>query len=510
MSRTLQWLVGLAISALSGVTTALSFAPFGLWPLAFLGVVGVLSVQWRTDSRRSAVFGFVYGLAFFLVLLPWMTVIGTDAWILLAAYCALWNLAFGSVVGPLSRLRGATLWVACGWVVMEALRGRVPLGGFPWGEIAFSQGNSPLAALTSLAGMAGVTFLVVWIAALAVESARRRRWLAIGVVMVVTFLVSFVIPRPFEFGGQSDTAIVAIVQGGTPGTGMEAMDVRRAVLNGHVEQTLELAAAIDSGRVPKPQFVLWPENSSDIDPFQDATAAADISAAANAAGVPIVVGAVVETADPTKVENTGIVWDPQTGPGETYVKNHPVPFGEFVPFREQLAPLIGRFERVPRDFIRGETPGVLEAGRVVIGNVICFEVAYDDVFFGVIDGGAQVITVQTNNATYQGTGQPEQQWDIERLRALQAGRTVVVASTTGVSGIIEPNGVVSARMDEGERGYLVQEISLRSGRTPSTVLGATPEILAGGAFLTGLVIVMYVHRRRRATGVSDADVRVGQ
>ena len=153
---------------------------------------------------------------------------------------------------------------------------------------------------------------------------------------------------------------------------------------------------------------------------------------------------------------------------------------------------------------------VLEAGGVVIGNVICFEVAYDDVFFGVIDGGAQVITVQTNNATYQGTGQPEQQWDIERLRALQAGRTVVVASTTGVSGIIEPNGVVSARMDEGERGYLVQEISLRSGRTPSTVLGATPEILAGGAFLTGLVIVMYVHRRRRATGVSDADVRVGQ
>ena len=508
MSSGLQWLVRLAIAAISGVATALAFAPFGLWPLAFFGVAGVLAVQWRTGSGRSSVLGFVYGLTFFLVLLPWMTVIGTDAWILLAAYCALWNAAFGCVVGPLSRLRGATLWVASGWVVMEALRGRVPLGGFPWGEIAFSQGNSPLVGLTSVAGMAGVTFLVVWIAALAIESVRRRRWRFVVVVAVSTFLVSFVIPRPFEFGGDSGAAVVAIVQGGTPGTGMEAMDVRRAVLEGHVQQTLALAAAVDAGDVPQPQFVLWPENSSDIDPFQDATAAADISAAAAEIGVPIIVGAVVETDDPTKVENTGIVWDPQTGPGQTYVKNHPVPFGEFVPFREQLAPLIGRFERVPRDFIRGDSPGVLDAGGIVVGNVICFEVAYDDVFFGVIDGGAQVLTVQTNNATYQGTGQPEQQWDIERLRALQAGRSVVVASTTGVSGFIEPDGTVTARMDEGERGYLVQEVSLRSGRTPSTVLGAIPEILAGGVLLTGLVVVMYVHRRGRRIDRRDADVRL--
>lgn len=508
MSRGLQWLVGVSIASISGVATALAFAPFGLWPLAFLGVTGVLAVQWRTSSGRSTVLGFVYGLTFFLVLLPWMTVIGTDAWILLAAYCALWNAAFGSLVGPLSRLRGGTVWVASGWVVMEALRGRIPLGGFPWGEIAFSQGNSPLAAMTSIAGMAGVTFLIVWIAALALEAVRRRRWRAVVAVVVSTLLVSFVIPRPFELGGESEIAVVAVVQGGTPGTGMEAMDVRRAVLQGHVEQTLALATAIDAGEVPRPQFVLWPENSSDIDPFRDPTAAEEIAVAAAAVGVPIVVGAVVETDDPTKVQNTGIVWDPQSGPGELYVKNHPVPFGEFVPFREQLAPLIGRFERVPRDFVRGDSAGVLNVGGIVIGDVICFEVAYDDVFFGVIDGGAQMITVQTNNATYQGTGQPEQQWDISRLRALQAGRSVAVASTTGVSGFIEPDGTVTARMEEGERGYLVQEVSLRTGRTPSTVLGAIPEILAGGALLTGLVIAMYVHRRRRTAPALAGDVRV--
>lgn len=489
-------LASVAIASLSGAITAFAFAPIGWWPLAIVGVIGVLAVQWRASITRSTLAGFVYGLAFFVVLLPWMTVIGTDAWLLLSAYCALWNGLLGVVVSPLSRVRGGPWWVASAWVIMEALRGRVPLGGFPWGEIAFSQGSSPLAPLTAIAGMAGVTFLIVAFAGLAIESVRRRQWKLVSLFALVTVAIAFVIPRPLEFGGSIGQATVALVQGGTPGTGMEAMDVRRAVLQGHVEQTLALAEAIESGEVAQPDFVLWPENSTDIDPFRDAQAATAISVAARAVAAPILVGAVVQTDDPTLVENSGIVWDPDRGPGERYVKNHPVPFGEFVPFRDQLASLIGRFDRVPRDFVRGQEPGVLEIGGVVVGDVICFEVAYDDVFTAAINGGAQMITVQTNNATYQGTGQPAQQWDIERLRALQTGRTVAVASTTGISGFIAPDGRVAQQLGEGERGYLVADVELRTGRTPSTMIGALPEYLAALAVLFGLGVVTYVQVRR--------------
>jgi len=179
---------------------------------------------------------------------------------------------------------------------------------------------------------------------------------------------------------------------------------------------------------------------------------------------------VLSTEDPTKVENAGIVWDPESGPGERYVKMHPVPFGEFLPFRDQLTPFIGRFDRVPRDFVRGTEPGVLTIGGVVVGDAICFEVAYDDVFTSVIAGGAEVITVQTNNATYQGTGQPVQQWDIERLRALNTGRAVVVASTSGISGFIAPDGTVQRQLGEGETGYLVSEVPLSTSRTPASML----------------------------------------
>ena len=114
------------------------------------------------------------------------------------------------------------------------------------------------------------------------------------------------------------------------------------------------------------------------------------------------VGIVTETDDGTELLNSGVVWSPETGPGETYVKRHPVPFGEYIPFRSQLAPLISRFDRIPRDFARGPEPGVLTLGPVVIGDVICFEVAFNDIVRDVVKGGAEVITVQTNNATYGG------------------------------------------------------------------------------------------------------------
>ena len=506
----LRTLGALAIAAVSGVIAALAFAPFGLWPLVLIGVMGVLAVQWRAPWWSSALIGFVFGVTFFVVLLPWMTVIGVDAWLLLAGYCALWNAALGAVVGPVSRIRGGAWWVASAWVSMEALRGRVPLGGFPWGELAFSQGNSPVAVLGGVVGMAGITFLIVLIAGMIIESVRTKRWILVTTTAIVITLALTFIPKPLEFGGTSNTAntaVIAAIQGGTPGTGMEALDVRRAVLQGHIDQTLALAAAIDAGQVQQPQFVLWPENSSDIDPYRDASVAVDITAAAQAVGAPILVGAVVQTDDPTKVENSGIVWDPVTGAGARYVKNYPVPFGEFVPFREQLAPLIGRFDRVPRDFVSGREPGVLEIGGVVIGDAICFEVAYDDVFTAAIDGGAELITVQTNNATYQGTGQPAQQWDIERMRALQTGRSVVVASTTGISGVIASDGSVIDRIDEGERGFIVAEVELRTGRTPSTLVGPLPEIAAGVATVFALIIVGHVQRRRRKAG--DASLASG-
>jgi apolipoprotein N-acyltransferase len=268
-----------------------------------------------------------------------------------------------------------------------------------------------------------------------------------------------------------------------------------------VRETLDLAAAIDAGEAPQPDFVLWPENSSDIDPFSDASVADAITAAARAVDAPILVGAVTSVpGNPQGVWNVGIVWDPQAGPTQMYIKTHPVPFGEYVPFRAQLADLIGRFDRVPRDFIPGDEPGNLDIGGVAVGNVICFEIAYTGVVDAVVDGGARLLTVQTNNATYGGTSQPAQQLGIERMRATEFGRTVLVAATSGITAVIGADRVIEQQLGEGESGWLVTKADLRGDLTLASRIGHLVELLLCAVAL-GAVIVAIVRSRRRRRDV---------
>jgi apolipoprotein N-acyltransferase len=321
--------------------------------------------------------------------------------------------------------------------------------------------------------------------------AGRRRlaagWFAACVVITLVPILT-TLPQAGDTVGGPSSATIAIVQGGTPQFGMGALDVRRAVLDNHVKQTLDLAEAVAAGSVPQPAFVLWPENSSDIDPFADASAADAITAAARAVDAPILVGAVITAGDnPRGVWNVGIVWDPQSGPQQMYIKNHPVPFGEYIPFRDFLAQHIARFDRIPRDFLPGTKPGNLTIAGIPVGNVICFEVAYREVVDAVVDGGARVITVQTNNATYGGTAQPEQQLAIERLRAMEFGRSVVVAATSGISAVVLPDGSLSERIEEGVSGWQVADVPLLGTPTPATSNGHVVELAISGVALMAML-----------------------
>ena len=176
-------------------------------------------------------------------------------------------------------------------------------------------------------------------------------------------------------------------------------------------------------------------------PFSDHQAALAIDAAADAIKAPILVGAVVPAGDST-VHNVGIVWDPVLGPTDTYIKQHPVPFGEYLPGRSILSRFITRFERIPSDFSPGDQTGVLQLGPARIGDVICFEIAYDALVRQTVVDGARALVVQTNNATYAGTSQPAQQVAMSRLRAIEHGRTVLIAATSGITAVVAPDGTI--------------------------------------------------------------------
>jgi len=214
--------------------------------------------------------------------------------------------------------------------------------------------------------------------------------------------------------------------------------------------------------------------------------------------LPTVVGAVVAGPDAAHAQNMGIVWDPMTGPGEEYVKRHLVPFGEYIPFRDVLTKYISRLEQIPRDFAPGTTDGVLQLGPTLIGDVTCFEVAYDELIRDVMADGGRLLVVQTNNATYAGTGQLEQQFAISRYRAMETGRSVVVAATNGISGIVEPDGSVIAATRQRTQAVLAEEVQLADGLTPGMRFGGW---LKGILSVIALALTVYACLgRRRAVG----------
>ncbi len=502
----------LILAALAGAAVAAGFEPFALFLLLPLGVAALSLLVRDVSPRTGFLTGAVFGSVFMLGLLPWLQVIGVDAWIGLSLFEGAFYGLLGLGAVLLQRLRWWPLWTAMLWVAVEALRAGFPFGGFPWGRLAFATADTPVAGSIAYVGAAGTTFLVALVGtSLAWAMAEARRAPVTGAVaVVVPVLVAssgalFAPWAPAAGEEPRDVVDVAAVQGDVPGSGMNPFAERRVVLENHVQATHDLAARVGAGETPAPDIVVWPENSTDIDPFADPTVYADIQGAVDAVGVPVLVGAMVSGEEPGDVYNQGIVWLPGTGPAQSYAKTHPVPFGEYIPFRDLLAPLVGRLDQIPRDMVRGQEPGLLDMAGTTVGDVICFEVAYDELLRDVVDGGADVVVVQTNNATYMGTGQVEQQFAISRLRAIETNRYVVVAATNGVSGIIGPDGKVVERAPTRQRAVLQQSLPIFGGDTPAMRWGSAVEVLLSlGAVLAVSGAVLAGRRRRRTPGTGEA------
>jgi apolipoprotein N-acyltransferase len=288
---------------------------------------------------------------------------------------------------------------------------------------------------------------------------------------------------------------------------MDAFAQAHAVVDNHVHATEQYAAAVRAGRRPAPRLVIWPESSTDIDPFRNLGVYQEIQHAVNAVGVPVLVGAMVIGPGPHHDQNEGIVWHPGTGPGAHYAKRHPVPFGEYIPLRSLVAPYFRRLDQIPYDMLPGTRPGLLAMNGVKVGDLICFEVAWDDLLRSDLDLGAQVITVQTNNATYMGTGQVQQQFAIARLRAIEADRYVVVAATNGISGVVAPDGHVVDQAPVRTQRVLVDRVELGSGLTPGIRFGELVDrLLAGIGGVSLLVALVSGYRcRRRPVAPRAAD-----
>jgi apolipoprotein N-acyltransferase len=510
--RTLLALIG-------GLLLVLAFPGYDLTALAVLGPAA-LALAVRGERFRSGLWlGLLLGLAFFVPLLSWTGIyVGPFPWLALAVWEALHLALLGGATALVSRLRLWPLWAAALWVADEALRGRFVLGGFPWGRLGFSQTDGPLMSLAAYGGVPLVSFAVALTGTLlaAAVLALHRAWrgastasagpavrtavMAVAAVLTVPAagaLAGLPLPGPSLTDG-GPTATVAVIQGNVPRAGLDFNAQRRAVLDNHVQQTLELAADVAAGEEPAPDLVIWPENSSDIDPYLNDDAARQIDRAAEAIDAPILVGAIVQ--GPGRfISNTAIVWDPEQGPGDTYVKRHPVPLAEYVPARGFFRFFSAHIDRV-HDQQAGDEPGVLDVGVARLGDLICFEIVYDGLVRDVVDGGVGMLVVQTNNATFGFTDESEQQLAMSRLRAVEFGRTVAVAATSGISAIVAPDGSIARSSSLFTSAVFVEEIAQRESMTVAARLGAAPEWALTGLGAGALLVAARPGLLRRLRG----------
>ena len=280
-------------------------------------------------------------------------------------------------------------------------------------------------------------------------------------------LAGLLIGVPLAPGPDRDgrTETIAVVQGGLPDRGLDFEDRAKQVLDNHVRQTHE-ARRRDQGRHRGPARASCCGRRTPPTSTRSSTPAAyrKIDRAVKAVGVPVLVGAILQGPGPTHRRNVGILWSPTTGPGARYTKRHPVPFAEYIPLRGIAEAVSSAAKTVTQDMVAGHGNGLLRGGPVPIGDVICFEVAYDDLVRSSVAAGAQLLVVQTNNATFGHTAETYQQLAMSRLRAVESGRTVVQVATTGKSAVIGPDGTV--RRDSGAlyRSVGAGRLASRCGR----------------------------------------------
>ena len=351
---------------------------------------------------------------------------------------------------------------------MEEVRNRFPFGGFGWVRVAYTQADAPYSTIAGIGGASALSALTVLLG-LILFYAATKKWSA---VTLLPFLLLLIPINVTAIGATN----VLMIQGNVPQMGLDFNSRAKAVFNNHFEKT-QTELKTD----PNVDFVLWPENSVDVDPFQNT----DVKQALDSIQKPLIIGAIVEKGN--SILNTSILWGGELPP--TYIKQHLTPFGEYIPFRS-LASLISPYTDRVKDFEPGQGQVFFKVKEAIIAPVICFELV-DDELLHKAALSSNILAVQTNSATFGMSAESAQQLAMTRVRAIEHGRNIVSVSTTGYSAVIDSNGKVLQKTSMGTAESIRAEVELLEGKTPRNT--------AGDWALVGVLVVLFVVARRAYT-----------
>ncbi len=467
----------LLVAALAGAALAAAFAPLNLWPLGLL-CPALLMWLWQDVSPRAAArLGFAFTTATFIAGTYWLYfsihVLGqAPIWLALflmlalAAIMGLYHAALGFAVNRWLPARGAVRWLLAlpaAWLLVEWWRGWF-LGGFSWLSLGYSQSDTWLASFAPLAGVYGISaLLLVGAGALLtlLLGTRRERLVAL-MVLLLPWGCGAALYWHLWTSRAGPAVSVAVIQGAIPQDEKWLESNRDTTLNLYQSLTEQVLGT---------RLIVWPESAPADLANQLVPYITNLYRETRAHGSTLVMGVLRAEGDndsDTRYYNSVLALDAAPA---WYDKSHLVPFAEFFPVPGFVRTWL-RLRSLPySDFTPGDAQQPpLPAAGLKLGTTICYEDAYGSTMLAVLPQADALVNV-TNDAWFGHTSARHQHLQISRMRALEAGRYMVRAANDGISAVIGPHGEVIARAPEFTPAKLLSSIVPMRGLTPYARVG---------------------------------------
>lgn len=470
-------MVSALLAFVSGAVLSGAFAPLNWWFLLPIAIAIFLYAV--TKTRKPFITAFIFAAVFNFLTLEWSgTYVGLVPVVFLVFLQSIFYLPLGFV--SFKRDRYSRIWLILPVLLLaDEVRSLIPFGGFGWNRLSFSQADSPYVSVAAFLGDTALSFLGISLGIALYLLFARAQFLSVALTAVLTTLI-ILLPTSALHQGSIN---VLGVQGNVPRLGLNFNSRAEEVFNLHLKQTEIALKQVNK----KPDLILWPENSVDVDPFINPQIDQKISELAKTWNSPIIVGAVLKSSEGP--ENASVMWGSDGEVLSKYVKRTLTPFGEYIPLRS-IANFVSPFTDDVVDFAAGNEVTLHNVGQSQIAPIICYEII-DDSDVNSISKNANMIIVQTNNATFADSGQSMQQLNISRIRAVENNKWVVSVSTTGVSAIIDNGGKVRQITKQNEPSYVSGDVFLNSKESVSSRLGNWTSIM-----LLLLAFSIYIGKRR--------------
>ena len=465
---------------IAGLLYFLSFPPYDFWYLIFPALY--LFYYSLLSSKKSFLSGFIFGCVAYGVILLGIQSIGLEAWIPLTFLMGLMYGVFSKLFSYLNTKSGNNFYVLlAALAVFDLIRAYFPFGGFPWGfpstVLLTGPIDSPLFFEVPLIfrnfGPTGSSLLLqslpLVIALGVFLKSKPKNYLkdySIFLLIIFTIFISNYVVNDYQQTQLETSELnITIVQGNSPCPGAKnrCSNERQKIYDSHLAQTQSLNGNFD--------LVVWPESSTGFnnDPGVHSRVQNDVAAQALRLDSYFLIGG-DRPVQKEYFENYGIFINREGEVVDQYLKQHPVPFGEYIPFRKYLD-WIPPLALVPRDMIRGDGQKIFMVNDTKISTVISFEGSFQRYIRNSVLDGAELVVILTNQASYGESGMSDQFILMSRANAISNERPIVHAAITGKSAFIDHNGKVISKTELFETTTLNEKLEVRQTETPYSKYG---------------------------------------